>query len=118
MGQRVLPTRDIRLARRMVRDAKFRGHSVEKTIGMWPSVCAAENRNIRVFKKYADFVLDTSFSYEICCLAPYIRELGAGLSKDSSCFEKYQSLMHEFDQCEPIMDSYIPKSSMLREFIG
>ena len=44
-GQRVLPTRDIRLARRMVRDYKFRGHSLEKTLNMWDRVCAGEEQN-------------------------------------------------------------------------
>lgn len=118
MGQRVLPTRDIRLARRMVRDAKFRGHSLEKTMRMWPSVCAGEDQNIRVFKKHADFILDTSFSYEICCLAPYIRELADDLPDGSPCQDKYQSLLREFEQCEPISEKIIPKRSMLREFIG
>lgn len=35
-GQRILPTRDVRLARRMVRDHKFRGHSLEKTFPCGP----------------------------------------------------------------------------------
>ena len=58
-GQRVLPTRDIRLARRMVRDHKFRGHSPEKTIGMWGRVCDGEDRYIKVFKPEADLLVDT-----------------------------------------------------------
>ena len=35
-GQRILPTRDIRLLRRMIRDYKYRGHSPQKTIAMCP----------------------------------------------------------------------------------
>ncbi len=65
-GQRILPTRDVRLARRMVRDHKFRGHSLEKTFSMWPAVCEGEDKNIKVFKPEADLLLDTSFSYEVC----------------------------------------------------
>ncbi|MFQ8832656.1 MAG: uridine kinase [Ruthenibacterium lactatiformans] len=68
-GQRILPTRDVRLARRMVRDHKFRGHSLEKTFSMWPAVCEGEDKNIKVFKLEADLLLDTSFSYEVCWCA-------------------------------------------------
>ena len=46
-GQRILPTRDVRLARRMVRDHKFRGHSLEKTFSMWPAVCEERIRTSR-----------------------------------------------------------------------
>ncbi|MEG2769638.1 MAG: nucleoside kinase, partial [Oscillospiraceae bacterium] len=53
MGQRILPTRDIRLVRRMVRDSKFRGHSPEKTMSMWPDVCKGEDLYIKVFKPEA-----------------------------------------------------------------
>ena len=38
-GQRILPTRDVRLARRMVRDHKFRGHSLEKTLCVSIRLC-------------------------------------------------------------------------------
>ena len=70
-------------ARRMVRDCKFRGHSPEKTLSMWKNVCIGEDRFIKVFKPEADLLLDTSFSYEICCLAPSVIELARKLPETS-----------------------------------
>lgn len=117
-GQRVLPTRDIRLARRMVRDCKFRGHSVEKTIGMWDSVCAGEDRFIKVFKPEADLLLDTSFSYEICLLAPSMEQLAGTLPDDHPQCERLNSLAGRFALVEPLPEEIVPENSMLREFLG
>lgn len=117
-GQRFLPTRDVRLARRMVRDAKFRGHSLEKTLAMWPSVCRGEDQNIKVFKQEADMLLDTSFTYEICCLAPYIAEFRGALPVETSRGAQLDSLCRRFSLCKIIDSSLMPRDSMLREFIG
>ena len=117
-GQRVLPTRDIRLARRMVRDYKFRGHSLEKTLGMWGSVCAGEDRFIKPFKVEADLLLDTSFSYEPCLLSGQIAPLAGTLPDDSPLAETLNSLAGRFALCDPLDPSLVPADSMLREFLG
>ncbi|MBC5582019.1 AAA family ATPase [Anaerofilum sp. BX8] len=117
-GQRVLPTRDIRLARRMVRDYKFRGHSLEKTLGMWDNVCIGEDQFIKVFKPEADLLLDTSFSYEICCLAPSVTPLAGKLPENSPYAERLYQLAGAFSLCTPIDDGLIPADSMLQEFLG
>lgn len=117
-GQRVLPTRDIRLARRMVRDYKFRGHSLEKTISMWDRVCMGEDQFIKVFKSEADLLLDTSFSYEVCALAPFITPLAGALPDSNPSSEKLNELVGRFSLFDPIPAELIPSTSMLREFIG
>ena len=117
-GQRVLPTRDIRLARRMVRDYKYRGHSLEKTLGMWSSVCAGEDRFIKPFKVEADLLLDTSFSYEPCLLAGEIAPLAGRLPDDSPLAEMLNSLAGRFALCDPLSLDLVPADSMLREFLG
>lgn len=116
-GQRFLPTRDIRMARRMVRDNKFRGHSLAKTINMWPSVCDGEDLYIKAFKPHADLLLDTSFSYEICVLAPFVTELRGKLAGETGG-DVLDDLADRFMRCTPLPESLIPPGSMLREFIG
>lgn len=116
-GQRFLPTRDIRLARRMVRDNKFRGHSLEKTINMWPLVCEGEDLYIKAYKPHADLLLDTSFSYEICVLAPFITSLKGQVS-DPELGARLDDLAMRFGRCATLSADYIPPQSMLREFIG
>ncbi|MFV0412523.1 MAG: uridine kinase [Oscillospiraceae bacterium] len=116
-GQRFLPTRDIRLARRMVRDSKHRGHPLEKTIGMWAMVCAGEDRFIKAFKPEADLLLDTSFSYEISVLAPLVIELKGSLGGTPSGIV-LDDLANRFLRCKPLAQTLVPAGSMLREFIG
>lgn len=117
-GQRVLPTRDIRMARRMVRDFKFRGHSPEKTISMWREVCDGEDAYTKIYKPQADLLLDTSFSYEICCLAPLIASLHENFQGKSEAAAVFDDLAARFALCGEISQNLIPKTSMLREFIG
>lgn len=117
-GQRILPTRDVRLARRMVRDIKFRGHSLEKTLAMWPAVCDGEDKNIKVFKPHADLLLDTSFSYEVNCLAPFVEEFEHGLPQNSKFEAQLQSLCKRFALCKAVDVCTMPSDSMLREFLG
>ena len=114
----MLPTRDIRLARRMVRDHKFRGHSPEKTIGMWGRVCDGEDRYIKVFKPEADLLVDTSFSYELCVLAGMIEPLAGSLPEKDPYAEKMNELAGHFALFDPIPLELVPKNSMLREFLG
>ncbi|MEF9969480.1 MAG: nucleoside kinase [Ruthenibacterium sp.] len=117
-GQRILPTRDVRLARRMVRDIKFRGHGLEKTMAMWPAVCDGEDKNIKVFKPHADLLLDTSFSYEVNCLAPFVEEFEHGLPQNSKFEKQLQSLCQRFALCKTLDVTAMPEDSMLREFLG
>ncbi len=116
-GQRSIPTRDIRLARRMVRDNKFRQHNLEKTLEMWKGVCDGEDRFIKAYKSNADLLLDTSFSYEICVLASFVAEM-KGQAKDPELAKMLDKLVEKFAPVSKLGDNYIPPQSMLREFIG
>ncbi len=116
-GQRFLPTRDVRLARRLVRDGHFRGHDAQKTMSMWPQVCEGEDLYIKSFKSHADMLIDTSLSYEICVLAPHIVRL-KGTLEDSIYARQLDSLAQRFSHCQVLGQQYVPKNSLLREFIG
>lgn len=116
-GQRFISTRDVRLARRLVRDNKFRGHDLQKTLVMWPRVCQGEDEYIKSFKPYADLLLDTSFSYEICVLAPFIKAMKGHLDASDHGMQ-LDDLADRFARCFELSADYIPPQSMLREFIG
>ena len=115
-GQRVLPTRDIRMVRRMIRDFKHRGHSPEKTIAMWQSVCDGEDKYIKPFKPNADLILDTSFSYEILVMNSALKNLSAGLKDGSAESERLEKLLKVFNNCDFISEGYLLANSMLKEF--
>lgn len=117
-GQRFLSTRDIRLARRMVRDNKYRGKSLLKTMMMWPKVCEGEDIYIKLFKPYADLLIDTSFSYEIAILAPFITEMKGTLHQHPVFGPQLDDLANRFEKISRLGPELIPPQSMLREFIG
>ena len=116
-GQRILPTRDIRLLRRMIRDHKYRGHSPQKTIAMWPDVCEGEDRYIKIFKPNADLLLDTSFSYEILIMHSALREFEQ-YSDDSPEGQRLAALLKVFDNIGYLPVGNLPAGSMLCEFFG
>ncbi len=112
-GNRLLETRDIRLARRLTRDWLFRGHDATFTLELWPHVCQSEDLYIKAFKKRADLVLDTSFSYEPCLWKGYTDGMPGG------AFEtEMRRLAEKFSGFVSMEPQQVPADSMLREFIG
>ena len=112
-GARLIATRDVRLARRITRDWRFRGHDADFTIGLWPHVCKAEDQYIKTFKNRANLVLDTSFSCEVGIWEYYIDQLTASANAG-----RMADLRSRFAHFVPINAALIPQKSMLREFIG
>ncbi len=115
-GQRILPTRDIRLLRRMIRDYKYRGHSPQKTISMWDAVCEGEDKYIKIFKPNADLLLDTSFSYEILIMHSILQQFDNFARENSPEGERLKQLMEVFDNIGYLPASSLPENSMLCEF--
>ncbi|MEG1862071.1 MAG: nucleoside kinase [Oscillospiraceae bacterium] len=117
-GQRILPTRDIRLLRRMIRDYKYRGHSPEKTISMWPKVCEGEDKYIKIFKPNADLLIDTSFSYEILVMHSALQPFADMVEENTPEGKKLAELLKVFHSIDSLPVGYMPKNSMLMEFFG
>ncbi len=116
-GKRLLPTIDMRLARRLVRDRRFRDHSVYKTMSMWPRVCEGEDLYIKKYKREADFVLDTAHSYEPCVLKKHLQALDG--NTDNPAYNRvFAALCERYELFADIADEAVPAHSLLREFIG
>ena len=71
-----------------------------------------------VWECEADLLLDTSFSYEVCCLAPFVTALRGELAPGTPYAAQLESLCSRFALCMPLPEQSIPRTSMLREFIG
>ena len=117
IGQRIISTRDIRLVRRMIRDAKNRGRSIERTIELWDNICDGEDKYIKIFKPEADLLLDSSFSYEILMFASFMPFIKAQKINNPQIKEKIKNIEEMFSFCETVEVEAVPKNSMLREFI-
>ncbi len=115
-GRRIISTRDIRLCRRTLRDAATRGRSPEKTLSMWDRVLDGETRYIKGFKNTADFLLDTSFTYELGIISGLLAQAGRMLSPDNRYTEIWDETARRFEHVAPLDQALIPQNSMLREF--
>nr|WP_325211568.1 nucleoside kinase [uncultured Oscillibacter sp.] len=113
-----IPTTDARLLRRIERDARTRGYSAQATIKMWPSVRRGEERNIFPFQDSADTIFNSALIYETSLLKPYVQPLLFGVPRDSEEYIEAKRLLKFLNYFLPIPADNIPKTSLMREFIG
>ena len=117
-GETWIPTHVHRLLRRMSRDLRTRGKSPLKTIESWQSVREGEEKWIEPFRDQADAEFDTSMTYEL----PAIRlTVETALQTVPAVAEEYkvaERLLYYLSFFEALESSFIPRTSILREFIG
>ena len=108
----------MRLIRRIVRDNRTRGYSVEDTLSSWPKVRAGEYKYIFPYEGDVDSVLNTAFAYEIGVLRVYVEPLLYSISIDSKFYNESRRLLGAIRTFFPISSEYIEDDNILREFIG
>ncbi len=113
-----LATTDGRLIRRIVRDARTRGTSAAKTIEMWPSVRAGEEKNIFPFQEDADTMFNSALIYEMAVLKLYAVPQLYAIHEDSPQYPEAKRLLKLLDYFLPIPPEDINNTSLVREFIG
>ena len=113
-----ISTLDLRLLRRLIRDYLTRGYSVSDTIESWQSVRRGEENYIFPFIHQADVIINTALSYEIGVLKVYVEPLLYSVTVNSKYYEEARRLLFSLKQYFPIPGEYIPKDTILREFIG
>ncbi len=113
-----IPTTDGRLIRRMIRDARTRGASAKKTIGMWASVRRGEEENIFPYQEDADVVFNSALVYELAVLKQYAEPLLFGIDPSEEEYVEAKRLLKFLDYFVGVDSNLIPNNSILREFIG
>ncbi len=114
-----IPSSYLRLLRRIVRDYESRGTSVERTLDMWDSVRAGEEKWIFPFQENADVIFNSSTLYELAVLKKHIFPLLTAVQPEDPAYEEVRAIVkilnfvHEAD-----VDDEIPPTSLVREFIG
>lgn len=113
-----IPTYVHRLLRRMSRDFRTRGKSPLQTIAGWADVREGEAKWIEPFRDQANAQFDTSMLYEL----PAIRyTVETALQSVPAVAEEYkvaEKLLYYLSFFEPLEASFVPRTSILREFIG
>ena len=114
-----IPTTNLRLLRRIVRDCATRGSTVEHTLSMWDSVRQGEERWIFPYQQNADAVFNSSLVYELVVLKRQVYPLLLAVHPESPCFSEVRQLVKFLNYIrEANIDDEIPPTSILREFVG
>jgi len=113
-----LSTTDLRLIRRIVRDATSRGHDALGTLRMWPSVRLGEKRWIFPFQQEADVTFNSSLDYELAVLKPFVEPLLHAVKPTEEVYGEARRLQDFLAMVVGASPQDVPPHSLLREFIG
>ena len=113
-----IPTTDLRLLRRMVRDNRFRGTPAPQTIDMWPNVRRGEERNIFPYQEEADVMMNTSLIYELSMIKTLAVPLLKDITPDMPQYAEARRLLEFLSYIIETPHDIVPSNSILREFLG
>lgn len=113
-----IPTTDGRLLRRMVRDARTRGASAQRTIEMWASVRRGEEKYIFPFQEQADAMFNSALIYELAVLKQYAEPLLFSIHKGEPEYHEAKRLLKFLEYFLGVSSEELPKNSLCREFVG
>ena len=113
-----ISTSDNRLLRRIVRDNRTRGYSVEHTLSQWDNVRKGEEKWIFPYQDENDATINSAAIYEIGVLKTYVEPLLYSVESDSPYYEDAKRLINFLRLFLPISADCIPEDAIIREFIG
>lgn len=117
-GSRLLSSRQIRLARRVLRDRTFRGTPVNETLSLWQGVVEGEEKYLYCFKDTADVQIKTLHIYEPCLYRNEILSLKDEISEDAPLKDYFLKTAAALERFVPIDISLVPPDSLITEFVG
>ena len=118
---KIVRPEQLRVVRRMIRDYKTRGHSLQDTVRKAQSVDRGEVNYIQPYKNNAAIHIDSFHDYEPCILAKYLEEIPRFREELTPEFiSQYglTDLMKAVESVPPLRTPYVPLNSIVREFVG
>lgn len=109
---------DLRLLRRIVRDNRTRGYSPSKTLETWPDVRNGEEKYVFPYQDSANAMFNTSLAYELAVIKTYAEPLLYTIKENDPNYQTAQRLIELLKFVLPIPSETVPKTSIIREFIG
>ena len=118
-GSVLIDTTDLRLLRRMPRDAVSRDSNPDKVLRIWKNVLRSEPEKILPYRALADRRIDSSFAYELALYTRYVRPMLEESLRQGSVYEKkMQELYDKLGRCTVSLSiEQVPPDSVMREFI-
>lgn len=117
---------DLRLMRRMVRDARERAYDPRQTLEHWHYVRSSELRHIIPYVNTADYVINSATPYELPVMRAHLFSHFAQWTREykddpnrMDAYLRAERVHHLLQALIPMEDeSTIPATSHVREFIG
>lgn len=113
-----IPTTDIRLLRRIVRDYKYRNYSAKETIARCSSVVRGEQKWVYPFQEEADVMFNSALIFEFAVLKRHAEPILAEVPKFCEEYTEAHRLLKFLQYFVPVPEKEIPPTSLLREFVG
>lgn len=114
-------TTDVRLLRRIVRDAHHRGFGAADTLRRWPSVRRGEKNYIFPYQENADTMFNSALVYELAATKSLVEPLLLQVKYGTPEHIEANRLLSFLNWVQPLNEAqqrHIPDTSLLREFIG
>lgn len=117
---------DLRLMRRMLRDATHRAYDPRQTLLHWHYVRSSELRHIIPYINTTDYIINGALAYELAIMRPrlidYFTQWVQEYKDDPNRQDAWLRATRVYELLESVIpvedDSAIPPTSHLREFIG
>ena len=113
-----VPTSDIRLLRRILRDFRYRGYSALETIHRCPSVSRGEEKWIYPFQENADATFNSALLYELNVIREQVMPILDQVSEREPEYCEASRLRKFLGYFLPVPADQVPPTSLLREFAG
>ncbi len=114
----IIPPREIRLARRMVRDSIYRNSDAYRTLHLWTGVIEGEEKYLFPFKDSVDYTLSTFHEFEPAILKPLLLPLLKTVTMDFPNYELAFDLREDYQLFPDLDPSVLPDDCLIHEFIG
>ena len=102
----------------MVRDRRYRGYLASDTLSKWASVKRGEARNIFPFQDRADVMFNSTLVFEVAVLKMFAHRFLLEVSHADPAFTEAYRLLKFLELFVGVSPDVVPRSSIIREFIG
>lgn len=113
-----VPTVDIRLIRRILRDYRYRGFTAQQTIHRLPSVTRGESRWIEPYQELADATFNSALLYELNVMREQTMPILEQVNEREPEYAEASRLRKFLRYFRPVPPDQVPPTSLLREFAG
>ncbi len=113
-----IPTSDNRLLRRIIRDYNSGAFTPMETITQWPNVRRAEVKWIYPYQESADVLFNSAYLVEFAVIRNHAEQVLSMVPKNCPQYSEAHRLLQFLHYFTPVPDKEIPRTSMMREFVG